>query len=69
MNAGFNFKRRRLMEHQEQDNSFLADQKSRFIWTAGSDVQKVWRKFGWQPPSEYRQDFLFAKNRGEKNDN
>ena len=56
------------MEHQEQENSFLADQKSRFIWTTGSDVQKVWRKFGWQPPSEYRQDFLFAKNRGEKND-
>jgi len=54
------------MENQKQEQEFLADQKSRFVWTTGSDVQKVWRKHGWLPPSEYREDFLFSKNRGEK---
>jgi phospholipase/lecithinase/hemolysin len=49
---------------EQQDNSFLADQKSTFVWTTGADVQKVWRKYGWTPPSETRQDFLFPKNRG-----
>ena len=49
---------------EQQDNSFLADQNSTFRWTPGADVQKVWRKYGWTPPSETRQDFLFPKNRG-----
>jgi len=66
MSAGFNYKRRRAMENQKQEQEFLADQKSQFVWTTGSDVQKVWRKHGWLPPSEYREDFLFSKNRGEK---
>ena len=66
MSAGFNYKRRRAMENQKQEQEFLTDQKSRFVWTTGSDVQKVWRKHGWLPPSEYREDFLFSKNRGEK---
>jgi len=56
------------IQNNENDIDFIGDTHSNFIWTAGSDVQKVWRKHGWQPPSEYRQDFLFAKNRGEKND-
>ena len=48
---------------EQQDNSFLEDQKSTFVWTAGADVQIVWSKYGWTPPSETRQDFLFPKNR------
>ena len=23
-----------------------------FKWTSGSDVQALWRKYGWTPPSE-----------------
>lgn len=41
----------------------LTDLNSTFKWTRGSDVQKTWRRFGWQPPSEYRTDYLFKQNR------
>ena len=27
---------------------------------ACSDVQSLWRKRGWRPPSEYRQDFALS---------
>jgi hypothetical protein len=37
-----------------------------FKWVAGADVQAVWRKHGWTPPSEYRTDFLFRQNREGK---
>ena len=23
-----------------------------FKWSSGSDVQAIWKKFGWSPPSE-----------------
>ncbi len=26
-------------------------------WTPGSDVQSVWKKFGWTPPSQTRVDY------------
>jgi len=37
-----------------------------FKWTSGADVQAVWRKQGWVPPSEVREDYLFKKNREVK---
>jgi hypothetical protein len=26
------------------------------VWTPGADVQSVWKKFGWTPPSQVRAD-------------
>lgn len=47
---------------------YAVDRDSKFVWTTGADVQKIWRKYGWTPPSEYRDDYLFKKNREMKND-
>lgn len=48
------------------EQHFRMDSNGIFRWVAGSDVQKVWRKYGWQPPSEYRTDYLFKQNREGK---
>jgi hypothetical protein len=37
-----------------------------FKWVAGANVQAVWRKYGWTPPSEKRNDYLFKQNREKK---
>jgi len=41
-----------------------------FKYKPGGNVQAIWRKYGWVPPSEYRDDYLFKQNRevpqGEK---
>jgi len=34
-----------------------------FVYMKGSDVQKTWRRYGWVPPSEHRDDYEFKKNR------
>ena len=34
-----------------------------FVYVKGSDVQRTWRRYGWTPPSDYRNDFEFKKNR------
>jgi len=52
---------------------FKSDEQHRYInpldnfkWVAGADVQAVWRKHGWVPPSERRTDYLFKTNREAK---
>ena len=40
----------------------LMDVNSTFKYTAGGNVQSVWRRYGWTPPSEYREDYLFKTN-------
>lgn len=37
------------------------DKDSAFVYQGGADVQKVWKKYGWIPPSEYRTDYEFGK--------
>lgn len=39
-----------------------------FKYKAGGDCQSIWRRYGWVPPSEYRDDYLFKTNR-EQGDN
>jgi hypothetical protein len=49
----------------------LMEVNSTFKYTPGGNVQAVWKKYGWTPPSEYRNDYLFKQNRdaqGEEED-
>jgi len=46
----------------------LLDKNSRFVYTKGSDVMKTFKRYGFVPPTEYRNDFLFKKNREMNNE-
>lgn len=39
---------------------------SKFVYKGGADVLKLWQHYGFVPPSEYREDYLFKKNREMK---
>lgn len=60
--------------YEEQDGSltinaedmmskFAIATKSTFKYSSGADVQKVWKAYGWTPPSTVRNDYLFKANR------
>ncbi len=34
-----------------------------FVYMKGADVNRTWKRYGWTPPSEYRDDYEFKKNR------
>ena len=36
---------------------------STFKYSSGADVQKLWKAYGWTPPSSVRNDWLFKANR------
>jgi hypothetical protein len=44
------------------------DTNSKFVYSNGSDVMKTFKRYGFVPPSEYREDYLFKKNRENKNE-
>ena len=48
---------------KERKPAMALDKKSKFKWTACSNVTATWRKHGFVPPSEYRNDYLFKLNR------
>jgi hypothetical protein len=41
------------------------DRDSRFIYASGANVMATWKKYGFVPPTEYRDDYMFGKNREE----
>ena len=49
------------LEKPKKELPMLIDKDSKFIYQGGADVQKVWKKYGWIPPSEYRTDYEFGK--------
>ena len=58
------FKRIRAVESKPvKKPSMACDTNSTFVYQSGADVQKTWRKYGWTAPTEYRNDYEFAKNR------
>jgi hypothetical protein len=60
--------------YEEEDGSFTINAeenmeklaiapKSAFKYSSKADVQKVWKAYGWIPPSTVRNDYLFKTNR------
>lgn len=41
---------------------------SKFVYKRGADVMKLWKSYGFVPPTEYRDDYLFKKNREAGNE-
>lgn len=33
------------------------------VWTRGANVMATFKRYGWTPPSEYRNDYFFKINR------
>lgn len=56
------------IEKTKPKPAMALDKHSKFVYQSGADVQKTWRKYGWIPPTEYRIDYEFGKNKGVSND-
>jgi len=48
---------------KEKRLPMMIDTNSKFVYASGSDVMKTFKRFGFVPPSEYRDDYLFKTNR------
>jgi hypothetical protein len=48
---------------EEPKPAMAVEKGSRFVYKRGSDVMKTFKRYGFVPPSEYRNDYLFKKNR------
>ena len=56
--------------YEEKDGSLTIEAsveklapKNAFKYSSGADVQKIWKAYGWTPPSTVRNDYLFKANR------
>jgi len=52
-----------IYEEEEMSDKLAIAPKSTFKYSSGADVQKVWKAYGWIPPSTIRNDYLFKANR------
>lgn len=41
-----------MLENCKRTNPWIPVGHPDFKWSSGSDVQSLWRKYGWTPPSE-----------------
>jgi hypothetical protein len=48
---------------KEKKPAMATDINSKFVYASGSDVMKTFKRYGFVPPSEYRDDYLFKINR------
>jgi hypothetical protein len=48
---------------KERRQDMAVDTNSKFVYTGGSDVMKTFKRYGFVPPTEYREDYLFKLNR------
>lgn len=53
---------------QKRKPPLALDKNSKFVYKRGADVMKIWKSYGFVPPSEYRNDYLFKKNREAGNE-
>ena len=60
----------KLVEEKKPEPSqpMALDKNSKFVYTKGADVLKTFKRFGFVPPTEYREDYLFKKNRENSNE-
>lgn len=42
---------------------YALDPKGGFVYKSGSDVIATFKKLGWKPPTEYRTDYEFGKEK------
>ena len=53
---------------QVKKPAMMVEKGSTFVYTKGSDVSKTFKRYGFVPPTEYRNDYLFKKNREMNNE-
>jgi hypothetical protein len=61
------FKKLRVVEQeqpkQQRSLPMATDLHSKFIYQSGADCMKIWKRYNFVPPTEYRTDYEFGKNR------